>query len=157
LGAFTQRQVDVWAIWDPYTAQAETDLPVRSIARTTGVTNGAGFGVASDTALADPRRNTAVGDLLVRYAKAVRWAHDHQEHWVKFYAEEVGLAPEVAALAQGRSLRLPADLSDQLVASEQELADLFAKSDQISSAPEFKNWVDTRYSETLAPLYLNRS
>ena len=32
LGAFTQRQVDVWAVWDPYTAQAEADIPVRSIA-----------------------------------------------------------------------------------------------------------------------------
>ena len=156
LSAFTQRRVDVWAVWDPYTAQAETDLPVRSIARATGVTNGAGFGVASDTALADPKRNTAVSDLLVRYAKAVRWAHDNREQWVKAYAEEVGLAPEVAALAQGRSLRLPTDLSDQLVASEQELADLFAKSDQISSAPEFSRWVDRRYSEVLAHLYINR-
>ncbi len=27
LGAFTQRQVDAWAIWDPYTAQAEADIP----------------------------------------------------------------------------------------------------------------------------------
>ncbi len=156
LSAFTQRRVDVWAVWDPYTAQAETDLPVRSIARATGVTNGAGFGVASDTALADPKRNTAVSDLLVRYAKAVRWAHDNREQWVKAYAEEVGLAPEVAALAQGRSLRLPTDLSDQLVASEQELADLFAKSDQISSAPEFSRWVDRRYSDVLEPLYINR-
>jgi sulfonate transport system substrate-binding protein len=156
LSAFTQRRVDVWAVWDPYTAQAETDFPVRSIARATGITNGAGFGVASDTALADPKRNTAVSDLLVRYAKAVRWAHDNREQWVKAYAKEVGLPPEVAALAQGRSLRLPTDLSDQLVASEQELADLFAKSDQISSAPEFSRWVDRRYSDVLAPLYINR-
>jgi len=156
LSAFTQRRVDVWAVWDPYTAQAETDLPVRSIARATGITNGAGFGVASDTALADPKRNTAVSDLLVRYAKAVRWAHDNREQWVKAYAEEVGLPLEVATLAQGRSLRLPTDLSDQLVASEQELADLFAKSDQISSAPEFSRWVDRRYSDVLAPLYINR-
>jgi len=155
LGAFTQRRVDVWAVWDPYTAQAETDLKVRSIARATGVTNGAGFGVASDTALADPKRNTAVSDLLVRYAKAVRWAHDNKDQWVQAYAAEVGLAPEVASLAQGRSLRLPTDLSG-LVASEQELADLFAESKQISAAPEFKTWVDTRYSETLAPLYINR-
>ena len=156
LSAFTQRRVDVWAVWDPYTAQTETDLPVRSIARATGITNGAGFGVASDTALADPKRNTAVSDLLVRYAKAVRWAHDNREQWVKAYAEEVGLPLEVATLGQGRSLRLPTDLSDQLVASEQELADLFAKSDQISSAPEFSRWVDRRYSDVLAPLYINR-
>jgi sulfonate transport system substrate-binding protein len=156
LSAFTQHRVDVWAVWDPYTAQAETDYPVRSIARATGITNGAGFGVAADTALADPKRNTAVSDLLVRYAKAVRWAHDNREQWVAAYAKEVGLPLEVATLAQDRSLRLPTDLSDQLVASEQELADLFAKSEQISSAPEFSRWVDRRYSDVLAPLYINR-
>ena len=55
LGAFTQRQVDAWAVWDPYTAQAEADIPVRSIAQATGVTNGAGFGIASDEALGRSR------------------------------------------------------------------------------------------------------
>ena len=83
LGAFTQRQVDAWAIWDPYTAQAEADIPVRSIAEATGVANGAGFGIASDEALADPKRNTALSDLLVRYAKAVRWAKDNPDRWAR--------------------------------------------------------------------------
>jgi sulfonate transport system substrate-binding protein len=157
LSAFTQRRVDVWAVWDPYTAQAETELPVRSVARATGVTNGAGFGIASDVALADPKRNTALGDLLQRYAKAVRWANDNREEWAGRYGEEVGLAPGVASLAQGRSLRLPTDLSDQLVASEQELADLFSDSKQFASAPEFSRWVDRRFTDALQPLYINRS
>lgn len=156
LSAFTQRRVDVWAVWDPYTAQAETDLAVRSIARATGVTNGAGFGIASDAALADPKRNTALSDLLQRYAKAVRWADDNREQWAKRYGEEVGLDPAVAALAQGRSLRLPTDLSDELIASEQEMADLFAESEQIAAAPDFERWVDRRYTDVLKPLYLTR-
>jgi sulfonate transport system substrate-binding protein len=156
LSAFTQRRVDVWAVWDPYTATAEIEQPVRSIARATGVTNGAGFGVASDAALADPRRNTALSDLLVRYAKAVHWANDNRDQWARRYAEEVGLDPEVARLAQGRSLRLPTDLSEQLVASEQEMADLFAKSSQIAAAPDFSRWVDRRFSDVLQPLYINR-
>src|ERR1700752_4621443 len=29
LSAFTQHQADAWAIWDPYTAQTEAQLPVR--------------------------------------------------------------------------------------------------------------------------------
>jgi sulfonate transport system substrate-binding protein len=157
LGAFTQRQVDAWAIWDPYTAQAEADIPVRSIAEAAGVTNGAGFGIASDAALADPKRNTALSDLLVRYAKATRWAQDNPDKWAQSYATAVGLDLDVATAAQGRSLRLPTDLSEQLIASEQELAELFAESKQISSAPEFNSFVDTRYREELAPLYLNRS
>lgn len=157
LSAFTQHRVDVWAVWDPYTAQAEKELPVRSIARATGITNGAGFGVASDAALADPKRNTALADLLVRYAKAVRWANDNREQWAARYAAEVGLDPAVAAAAQGRSLRVPTDLSEQLVASEQEMADLFAESGQIASAPDFAKWVDRRYTDELRPLYLNRT
>lgn len=156
LGAFTQRQVDAWAIWDPYTAQAEADIPVRSIAEAAGVTNGAGFGIASDEALADPKRNTALGDLLVRYAKATRWANDHPEQWARDYAAAVGLDPKVATASQARSLRLPAALSDQLVASEQELTDLFAESKQIASAPKFDDWVDRRYSSALNPLLINR-
>lgn len=156
LSAFTQRRVDVWAIWDPYTAQAETDLSVRSIATATGITNGAGFGVASDAALADPKRNTALSDLLQRYAKAVRWANDNRERWAQRYGEEVGLAPAVASLAQGRSLRLPTDLSGKLIASEQEMADLFAESQQIAAAPDFERWVDRRYTDVLEPLYLDR-
>lgn len=156
LSAFTQRRVDVWAIWDPYTAQAETDLAVRSIATATGVTNGAGFGVASDAALADPKRNTALRDLLARYAKAVRWAKDNREQWARRYGLEVGLDPAVASLAQGRSLRLPTDLSEELIASEQEMADLFAESRQIAAAPDFGRWVDRRYTDVLKPLYLDR-
>lgn len=156
LGAFTQRQVDAWAIWDPYTAQAEADIPVRSIAEATGVTNGAGFGIASDEALADPKRNTALRDLLVRYAKAARWAQDHPDQWARDYAAAVGLDPKVAAASQARSLRLPTALSDELVGSEQKLADLFAESKQIADAPKFVDWVDRRYSDTLNPLLNNR-
>jgi sulfonate transport system substrate-binding protein len=156
LGAFKQRQVDAWAIWDPYTASAEADIPVRSIAEATDVTNGAGFGVASDEALADPKRSTALSDLLVRYAKAVRWARDNPDKWAQSYAAAVGLDPKVAAASQARSLRLPTALSDELVASEQDLADLFAKSGQIAAAPQFKNWVDHRYDDVLNPLLINR-
>jgi sulfonate transport system substrate-binding protein len=156
LGAFTQRQVDAWGIWDPYTAQAEADVPVRSIAEATGVTNGAGFGVASDETLADPKRNSALSDLLVRYAKAARWAKDNPDKWAQSYAAAVGLDPKVAAASQGRSLRLPVPLSDQLLSSEQELTDLFARSKQISGTPDFKKWVDNRYDSALSPLYLTR-
>jgi sulfonate transport system substrate-binding protein len=68
----------------------------------------------------------------------------------------VGLAPKVAAAAQDRSLRLPTALSDELVGTEQQLADLFADSKQIADAPKFANWVDRRYNDALSPLLINR-
>ena len=94
LSAFTQREADAWAIWDPYTAQAEQQIPVRSIGQAKGVTNGYWFGIASDQALADPKRNTALQDLLVRFEKAARWAKDHPQQWAESYAAAVGLDPE---------------------------------------------------------------
>ena len=151
LSAFKTGQADAWAIWDPFTAQAEQQLQVRSIAQAKGVTNGYWFGVASDAALADAKRSTAVGDLLVRFEKAAKWAKDHPQEWAEKYSAAVGLDPKVAEVSQGRSLRLPTALSDDVVASEQKLADLFAASGQIPSAPEFSKWVDRRYTDALAP------
>jgi sulfonate transport system substrate-binding protein len=155
LSAFTERQADAWAIWDPYTAQAEQQLAVRSIAAAKGVTNGYWFGIASNQALADPKRNTALADLLVRFEKAVRWAQAHPQAWAENYAAAVGLDPQVATVSQGRSLRLPTELDDDVVASEQQLADLFAASGQIQSAPKFDNWVDRRFNDALRPLLIS--
>jgi sulfonate transport system substrate-binding protein len=155
LSAFTQRQADAWAIWDPYTAQTAAQLPVRSIGYARDVTNGNWFGIASDQALADPKRNTALADLLVRYEKAARWAKDNPQKWAESYAAAVGLDLKVAEVVQGRSLRLPTELNDQIVASEQKVADLFAASGQIASpAPKFDNWVDRRYNDVLRPLFI---
>jgi sulfonate transport system substrate-binding protein len=155
LTAFTSRQADAWAIWDPYTAQVEQQVPVRSIAEATGVTNGAGFGIASDATLADPKRNSALSDLLVRYAKATRWAQDHPDEWARKYSAAVGLALPVGTVAQGRSLRASTALSEQLIGSEQKLADLFAETKQIASPPTFADWVDHRYDEALKPFLTN--
>ncbi|MBJ7338266.1 ABC transporter substrate-binding protein [Mycolicibacterium sp.] len=157
LTAFTSRQADAWAIWDPYTAQVEQQVPVRSIAQATGVTNGAGFGIASDATLADPKRNTALRDLLVRYAKATQWAQDHPDEWARSYSSAVGLALPVGTVAQTRSLRASTALSDQLIGSEQTLADLFAETKQIASAPTFADWVDHRYDDVLKPFLTNGS
>lgn len=151
LSAFSQHQADAWAIWDPYTAQAEQQIPVRSIAEAQGVTNGDWVGVASDQALDDPKRNTALSDLLVRFEKAVQWARAHPQEWAQDYSAAVGLDPRAAAVAANRSLRLPTELGDDVVASEQKLADLFAAAGQLGSSPRFANWVDRRFNEALRP------
>jgi sulfonate transport system substrate-binding protein len=153
--AFQAGQGDVWAIWDPFTAQAEQQLKVRSIAQAKGVTNGYWFGVASDAALADPKRNSALADLVVRFAKAAKWAQDHPQEWAEKYSAAVGLDPKAAEVSQARSLRLPTSLSDEVVASEQKIADLFAKSGQIQSAPDFSKWVDRRYAGVLEPVLIS--
>lgn len=157
LSAFQQRQVDAWAIWDPYTAQTAEQLSVRSIGQAKDVTNGYWFGVASDQTLADAKRNTALQDFLIRFEKAASWAQEHPEEWARSYGEAVGLDPKVAEVSQSRSLRLPTELDDEVIASEQKIADLFAESGQIATAPNFADWVDKRYNDALRPLLISKN
>ena len=146
LSAFANGQGDAWVIWEPYTAQANLTLKVRSIG---SAENGYWFGSASVRALTDPKRNSALADLLVRYERAAQWARDNPSEWAKKYAKAVGLDLKVAELAQSHLLRLPIPLDDKVVAAEQRLANLFAGADQIPEAPDFVKWVDRRFNSVL--------
>jgi sulfonate transport system substrate-binding protein len=146
LSAFANGQGDAWAIWDPYTAQANLTLNVRSIG---SAENGYQFGSASVKALTDPKRNSALADLLVRYERAAQWARDNPVQWARKYAGAVGLDLKIAELAQSRLRRLPVALDDKVVTAEQRLADLFATADQIPEAPDFVKWVDRRFNGVL--------
>jgi sulfonate transport system substrate-binding protein len=147
LSAFANGQGDAWVIWDPYTAQANLTLKVRSIG---SAENGYQFGSASVKALTDPGRNSALADLLVRYRRAAQWARDNPEQWAHKYSAAVGLSLKISALAQSRLRRLPIVLDDKVVAAEQRLAELFASADQIPEAPDFAKWVDRRFNTVLA-------
>lgn len=147
LSGFRNGQVDAWAVWDPYTAQAEQQLPVRGLVTRKHKYS---FGIASDKALADAKTNTALGDLLTRYARAAAWAREHPQEWAAEYAKSAGVDPAVAAVAQGRTLRQPIPLDDTVVGAEQRLTDLFAAAGQIQSAPHFGDWVDRRFNATAA-------
>jgi sulfonate transport system substrate-binding protein len=146
LSAFANGQGDAWVIWDPYTAQANLTLKVRSIG---SAENGYQFGSASAKALTDPQRNAALSDLLVRYQRAAQWARENPEQWAQKYSTAVGLSLKISALAQSRLRRLAVPLDDKVVASEQRLADLFASADQIPEAPDFVKWVDRRFNSVL--------
>ncbi|KRQ25227.1 ABC transporter substrate-binding protein [Mycobacteroides sp. H001] len=147
--ALSQGQADAWAIWDPYTALADKQLKVRTLVTATGVANGYGFGVASQVALRDAQRNTALSDLVQRIARASAWAQAHPQEWYGKYAAAIGIDPAAAELAQSRSLRQPIPLTDEVTASEQTLTDLFAQSGQIQGKPTFSDFVDNRYNDAL--------
>ena len=147
LSAFANGQGDAWVIWDPYTAQANLTLRVRSIG---SADNGYQFGSASVRALTDPQRNAALADLLVRYDQAAQWSRDNPEQWARKYSGAVGMTLPISGLAQSRLRRLPIPLDDNVVSAEQRLADLFAAADQIPQAPDFVQWVDRRFNGVLA-------
>jgi sulfonate transport system substrate-binding protein len=147
--AFTQRTIDAWAIWDPYTAQAQIDANARVLADGRGASNGLAFETASTAALADPGRNSAIRDLVVRVVKAQKWADTHRTEWAAAWAKETGLKLEVAQKAVDAGRDQPIALDDAVVASEQQLADAFSDEKTLPGKVDFAAFVDRRFGPDL--------
>ncbi|GHF52978.1 sulfonate transport system substrate-binding protein [Amycolatopsis bartoniae] len=149
-GAFTQHRIDAWAVWDPYTSQAQLEAHARVLADGTGTANGYSFQVAGRAALSDAGKNAAIRDYVVRIAKAERWSDAHRDQWAQAWAADTGLAPDVARAATSKGPDLPVELDDTVVASEQELSDAFTNDKVLPGKVDFAKFVDRRYAADLA-------
>ena len=101
-----QHQADAWAIWDPYTAQAE--------AQTAGsqYRPGARASPTATGSASHPIRRWPIPNATLRWQRSAgpfrqggAWAKDHPDQWAQSYAAAVGLDPKVAAVTQARSLQ----------------------------------------------------
>ncbi|MFF3439141.1 ABC transporter substrate-binding protein [Streptosporangium sp. NPDC002721] len=79
LAALSSGKIDAWAIWDPYTAQAEVQTKARILIDGEGYANGFEFQITGRDTLADPARTAALGDWVTRIRKAHKWANDNQD------------------------------------------------------------------------------
>ncbi|MGJ0120199.1 ABC transporter substrate-binding protein [Williamsia sp. MIQD14] len=149
LTAFTAGRVDAWAIWDPFTALAQQQTGARTLTTAEGVANGYGFGIASQQALDDSAKNTALADLVSRLAKASAWAVANPEQWSARYSAAVKIDPVAGEQAQRRSLRPAVALDQTVIDSEQKLYDAFVAAKQIPAGKPFSDFVDTRYDATV--------
>ncbi|MFP7365631.1 ABC transporter substrate-binding protein [Corynebacterium callunae] len=140
--AFQNGQVDAWAVWDPYTAQAELE-GAKILVNAAGVSAGYGFGVASDEALADPAKEAALDDLLDRVAEAYVWAQDNKDEWAEIYAQESGFDPEASKL-NTRSLRLQVPLDDEVNTYQNALIGSFVSAGLLEYF-DFDTIVDRRF------------
>ncbi|CCI83094.1 ABC transporter substrate-binding protein [Corynebacterium otitidis] len=148
VNAFQSGDLSAWSIWDPYAAIAELN-DAEVLFRGTGLTNGFGFAIASDEALADPGREAALEDLLERVARAYHWTVDNPDEWAEVFAEESGIDREVAEV-QTRSSRLPIALNDEVVAQQNDIAEAFLTDDVVAEAVDFEDLVDRRFEESVA-------
>jgi sulfonate transport system substrate-binding protein len=148
--ALSSGRVDAWVVWDPYTAQAEQQLGARVISNGKGVANGLSLQMASQAALADPIRTSAIKDFLIRTVRAQTWSDAHIQLWARLYAGKSGLSYGVSLATAQRSNDKPTLLTPQLIASEQKLADAFADAKVIPTRPKIADIVDTRYNQALS-------
>lgn len=143
--AFESGQVDAWAVWDPYTAIAEVSGAVPLITAG-GLSNGYGFGVASDQALADDTRAEAIDDPLNRTDHGYQWTKDNPEEWAKIFAEETGADAEATEI-NVRSSRLPIPLDQTVIDSQNDLIGAFERAEVLPETFDFADQIDVRFED----------
>ncbi|WP_175583114.1 ABC transporter substrate-binding protein [Nocardia cyriacigeorgica] len=145
--SLTRGDVDAWAVWDPYTAIAEKEVGATSIASADQAANGYNFWVASNQSVGDAGKSAAIRDFFTRYAAATTWSSDNLDLWSTEYAELTSIPVDASRITWTRSIKEPIALDDQVVASEQEIADAFTEAGAIPGKVTFSDFVDNRFDQ----------
>lgn len=123
--AFVKGSVDAWSIWDPYLALAELKENARVIAFDKDVHKPNAFYIAGSDFV--EKYPSLVARLNAAFAGEGAWAEAHHEDVAKAQAEATGV--DIAAIRRfvDRSNYLVVPVDDEIVRSQQAVADRFAK------------------------------
>jgi ABC-type nitrate/sulfonate/bicarbonate transport system substrate-binding protein len=120
--AFEARQLDVWAIFDPYFGTA-VQRGAHVLRDGTGINTGLAFITASGAAAADQAKRPALADALQRFQRAGAWAAGHPEAYAQVYATLTRLPIETARVITARSALRQRPVSNADIAALQRVAD----------------------------------
>jgi sulfonate transport system substrate-binding protein len=122
--AFTRGSIDAWAIWDPYFAIGEQHGGrVLVNAREIGKTNSFYLG-NRDFATNYPG---PVRDVVGVLAEAARWAEVNRDQVAKALADVTGVDLAIETIAANRSSFAIGQVTDDIAATQQAVADRFYK------------------------------
>jgi sulfonate transport system substrate-binding protein len=121
--AFERGSVAAWAIWDPFLAAAEQQLGARILADGQGLVSNHQFYLAAQRYVdTDPDVVTIVFEEL---DKIGQWGTQNPQAVVDLLAPQVGLDKAIVARAVARLSYGIRPLGDQVVAAQQQIADVF--------------------------------
>ena len=123
LAAFSRGSVDAWVIWDPYEAAAEASTGARILADGTGIVSNYQFYFTSKNFLAHDAK--AVDVVLEALNEADDWTKNNIEAVAEQLSPSVGLPASVLAVSLKRESYGILPISDDVIASQQRIADTF--------------------------------
>ncbi|WP_076861708.1 sulfonate ABC transporter substrate-binding protein [Bradyrhizobium mercantei] len=123
--AFANGGIDAWAIWDPYFAIAETKQNGRILVKTRDITKTNSFYIANR----DFARNH--GALLQQIVdvttSSAAWAQAHPDEVAKSLAAVTGVPLDIQTIAAKRAGFSVGPVTDDIIATQQGVADRFFK------------------------------
>jgi sulfonate transport system substrate-binding protein len=147
--ALESGDIDVWATWGVFVAQAQLIDRYRAIADgSRGMLSGLGYLAASDAAIADKR--AALRDLITRAARAARWANANVDAYARYWSGLVGVSFEVARLAFTTAPTLAVPIDASVVADQQRTADLYTEARLISHGLDVRGFFDWSFNDAVA-------
>ena len=123
--AFVKGSVDAWSIWDPYLALAELKENARVIAFDKDVHHPNSFYIAGSQFV--EKHPTLIAQLNRVFASEGIWAGDHREEVAKAQAEATGVDIEAIRRFVNRSNYRVVPIDAETIASQQAVADRFAR------------------------------
>jgi sulfonate transport system substrate-binding protein len=123
--AFVKGSVDAWSIWDPYLALAELKEKARVIAFDKDVHKPNAFYIAASDFV--EKYPSQVARLNAVFASEGRWADTHHEEVAKAQAEATGVDIEAIRRFVDRSNYRVVPVDDEVIKSQQIVADRFAR------------------------------
>ncbi|MEJ1161479.1 sulfonate ABC transporter substrate-binding protein [Prosthecomicrobium sp. N25] len=123
--AFANGSIDAWTIWDPFYAIAEKTQDARVLTTAEGIVETNSFYLANGTyAKANPG---LVRDVLDELTRVAAWATEHPDEVARALAEVTGVALEHQQRAAARTRYAVTPVTEDVVRSQQAIADEFAR------------------------------
>jgi len=113
-------------------------------------TPGFGYLVASDRALADPKRAAAIGEFVARMARATRWQRNNVGKAAPVTAKAYNVSSQIAAQILQRTPLRYALIDASITAQHQQEADQFHKLGLIPKRVEAAQLFDNRFNARVA-------
>ncbi|WP_304186566.1 ABC transporter substrate-binding protein [Phenylobacterium aquaticum] len=140
LAAFGRGAIDAWVIYGVQGNIARARLNARVLTTGLGRLSGNFVHAALSEALDDAARRAAIVDYLGRLQKAYQWGEANAETWAAAQSKATGVPAEIY-LQQHKERSGPTQLgpvTEEAIASQQQVADTFAKAGVIPAAVDVR-------------------
>jgi sulfonate transport system substrate-binding protein len=123
--AFANGSIDAWSIWDPYFAIGETKQNGRVLVNASEISKTNSFYIANrDFAKNHGAELQQIIDVTTVTAK---WAETHRDEVAKSLTAVTGIPLEIQTVAANRSAFAVGPITDDIIATQQGVADRFFK------------------------------
>lgn len=123
--AFEQGAVDAWVIWDPFQAAAETSIGARVLTDGKQLVKNNGFFLSTQSFVSD---HPDLLNVLLEELKTVSaWAKQNPNDVAEFLSAELGIEKPALELAEQRRDYGVLPITDEVINSQQSIADTFSQ------------------------------